>query len=79
MKDTNIRIFKTDSKASVYQFRDSGLVQEVVNNSVWAEALPSRPANYNSIVSKITGYSFSYIRGTRDTIKEEGVEIPQPV
>lgn len=78
MKEINIRVFDAGEDA-VYQNLETGEVQLVRNNSVIASALPDRRCNYNRIVRKIRSYLSSYIKGSRETIVEENVDIPGEV
>lgn len=44
-----IKIYDAGKDRAVYEDTESGLLQEVVHNSVIAEALPNRTANYARI------------------------------
>ena len=41
-----IKIYDVGENRAIYEDTESGLLQEVVNNSVIAEALPNRKANH---------------------------------
>jgi len=47
-----IRIYDSGTNTAIYEDTNSGLLQEVVNNSVVAEARPDRHANYKRIADK---------------------------
>lgn len=58
-----IKIYDAGENRAIYEDTESGLLQEVVSNSVIAEALPNRKANHARL-ENLKGELLNVIEGT---------------